>query len=158
MPHPPAYRTPVVDPLGLVAGMVDELGSGDIIDRATQQNPEMRIVTAGQAVKAMVLNGLGFGTHTLYLVPQGFQQKPTARLIAPGITPEHLNDEALGRTLEPLYGDGVTARYSRIAATAAERLGLAPTFAHLDRTSFPVEGRYHSPEAPDERVVHSTQG
>ena len=66
MPQPPAYRTQVLDHLGLIAGMFDELGIGDIIDRATQQNPEMRIVTAGQAVKAMVLNGLGFVNQTLY--------------------------------------------------------------------------------------------
>jgi transposase len=158
MPQPPTYRTQVLDHLGLVAGMFDELGIGDIIDRATQQNPEMRIVTAGQAVKAMVLNGLGFVSQTLYLVPQFFQHKPTSRLIAPGITPEHLNDDALGRTLETLYAYGVTELYSLIAATAAERLGLAPTFAHLDSTSFHVDGRYNSPEAPDERVVHITRG
>ena len=61
-----AYRSQVIDHLGLVAGMFDELGITDVIDRATQQNPEMRIVTAGHAVKAMVLNGLGFVNQQLY--------------------------------------------------------------------------------------------
>ena len=102
MPQPPTYRTQVLDHLGLVAGMFDELGIGDIIDRATQQNPEMRIVTAGQAVKAMGLNGLGFVSQTLYLGPQFFQHKPTSRLSAPGMTPAPLNDDARGRTLETL--------------------------------------------------------
>jgi transposase len=158
MPQPPAYRTQVLDHLGLVAGMFDELGIGDIIDRATQQHPEMRRVTAGHAVKAMVLNGLGFANQTLYLVPQFFHHKPTARLIAPGIAPEHLHDDALGRALDTLYDYGVTELYSLIAATAAERLGLAPTFAHLDSTSFHVDGRYNSDTAPDEQVVHITRG
>ena len=40
--------------------MFEELGIGDVIDHATQHNPEPRFVTAGNAVKAMVLNGLGF--------------------------------------------------------------------------------------------------
>src|SRR4030095_6070811 len=50
----------LLDHLGLVAGMFEELGITEVIDRATKQDPEMRIVTAGHAVKAMVLNGLGF--------------------------------------------------------------------------------------------------
>lgn len=55
MPRP--YCSDVLDHLGLVAGMFEELGIGDVIDHATQHNPETRLVTAGNAVKAMVLNG-----------------------------------------------------------------------------------------------------
>ncbi len=157
-PPPQLYRTQVLDHLGLVAGMFEELGITEVIDQATQQNPEMRIVTAGHAVKAMVLNGLGFLNQQLYLVPHFFQNKPLARLIAPGIQASHLNDDTLGRTLDTLYEAGLTALYSLIAATAATRLGLTPTFTHLDTTSFHVDGRYNSNEAPDEQVVHITQG
>ena len=152
------YRSQICDHLGLVAGMFEELGIGDVIDQATQQNPAMQIVTAGNAVKAMVLNGLGFVNQRLYLVPQFFQNKPTSRLIAPAIAPAHLHDDTLGRALDTLYDYGVTALYSLIAATAAPRLGLSPTFAHLDSTSFHVDGRYKSDEEPDEQVIHITQG
>jgi uncharacterized protein DUF4277 len=65
-PKPQPYRTQVFDHLGLVAGMFEELGITEVIDTATQQDPEMRIVTAGHAVTAMVLNGLGFINHQLY--------------------------------------------------------------------------------------------
>jgi transposase len=157
-PKPQPYRPQVLDHLGLVAGMFEELGITEVIDTATQQDPEMRIVTAGHAVKAMVLNGLGFINHQLYLVPHFFQNKPIARLIAPGIQASHLNDDTLGRTLDTLYETGVTALYSLIAATAARRLGLMPTFSHLDTTSFHVDGRYNSAETPDEQVVHITHG
>ncbi len=58
-PKPPLYRTQIVDHLGLVAGMFAELGIGDVIDQATHHNPEMRDLTVGEAVKAMVLNLLG---------------------------------------------------------------------------------------------------
>ena len=153
------YRSQVLDHLGLVAGMFEELGIGEVVDQATQQNPEMRIVTAGHAVKAMVLNGLGFVNQQLYLVPRFFQDKPISRLLAPCLLEaKHLNDDALGRALDTLYAYGVTALYSLIAATAAERLGLAPRFVHLDSTSFHVDGRYNSDHAPDEQVVHLTRG
>ncbi len=131
-PKPQLYRTQVLDHLGLVAGMFEELGITEVIDQATQQDPEMRIVTAGHAVKAMVLNGLGFINQQLYLVPHFFQNKPISRLIAPGIQASHLNDDTLGRTLDTLYEAGVTALYSLIAATAAKRLGLIPTWLMLD--------------------------
>jgi transposase len=98
MEHSPdAYRSQILDHLGLVAGMFEELGIEEVIDEATQQDPEMRIVTAGQAVKALVLNGLGFVNHQLYWVSHFFRNKPTYRLIAPAIAPEHLNDDTFIR-------------------------------------------------------------
>jgi transposase len=60
--------------------------------------------------------------------------------------------------LDTLYAYGVTELYSLLAATAAERLGLAPRFIHLDTTSFHVDGRYNSDEEPAEQVVHITRG
>jgi transposase len=155
---PQPYRTLVFDPLGLVAGMFDELGITEVIDKATQQDPAMRIVTAGHAVKALVLNGLGFLNPQRSLVPHFFQNKPLSRLIAPGMQASHLNDDPLGRALDTLYETGVTALDSLIAATAARRLGLTPTFSHLDTTRFHVDGRSNSDEPPDAQVVHITPG
>ena len=82
MPAHPMYHSQVLDHLGLVAGMFDELGIGEVLDQATQQDPAMRDLTVGEAVKAMVLNGLGFINHALYLVPRFFNNKPTDRLIS----------------------------------------------------------------------------
>ena len=112
----------------------------------------------GKAVKAMVLNGLGFINQALYLVPRFFQNKPTYRIISPRIAPAQLNDDAFGRALDTLYAYGVPELYSLMAATAAERLGLAPCVAHLDGTSFHVDGHYNSDEEPEEQVVYITQG
>jgi transposase len=57
----------------------------------------MRDLTVGEAVKAMVLNGLGCINQALSLVPRFFQHKPTSRLISPRVPPQQLNDDALGR-------------------------------------------------------------
>jgi transposase len=121
MPHD--WIKSSLDHLGLVAGMFDELGMGDVIDKATPQHPEMRDLTVGEAVKAMVRNGLECLNQTLDLVPRCFQHKPTSRLMAPRVIPAQLNDDALGRALDTLDDDGVTALYSLMAATAAKRLG-----------------------------------
>jgi transposase len=77
MPEQPSYRRQVLDHLGLVAGMFDALAIGDVLDQATHHNPELRDLTVGEAVKAMVLNGLGCINQALYLVPRFFQHQPT---------------------------------------------------------------------------------
>jgi transposase len=155
---PASYQSQILDHLGLVAAMFDELGIGDLIDRSIEQDPSRRQVSVGQAVKAMVLNGLGFVNQPLYLVPSFFDTKPTDRLIGPEVEAVHLNDDVLGRALEALYDFGVTPLYTLIATEACTRLGLASSYVHLDTTSFHVDGRYNSAEAPEEGVIHITQG
>jgi transposase len=138
--------------------MFDELGLGDVIDHATQHDPQMRALTAGEAVKAMVLNGLGFVNQALYLVPLFFHNKPTSQLISSRVTADQLNDDALGRALDTLYAYGVTELYTLLAASAAKRLGLGATYVHLDSTSFHVDGRDNGDDPPAEHVVPITQG
>jgi transposase len=147
-----------LDHLGLVAVMFDELGIGDVMDHATQQHPDMRMVTAGTAVKAMVINGLGFVQQPRYLVPHFLQHKPTSRLLASCLAARHLHADTLGRALDTLYANGVTALYRLLAATAARRVGLRSRVAHLDRTSVHVDGRDHSDEAPAAQVMPLTRG
>jgi len=64
MPQP--YHSQILDHLDFVAGMFDELGIANALDRATQQAPGKYSVTVGHAAKAMVLNGMGFVNQQLY--------------------------------------------------------------------------------------------
>jgi len=155
-----AYQSETLEHLGLVAGMFDELGIGELVDALIPQDLAQRTLSVGQALKAMVLNGLGFANRRLYLTSHFFQHKPTERLIAPGVKPEHLNDDALGKALDTLYACGATELYRVIAAQAARRLGLQAKVGHLDTTSFHVDGRYNSSAPPEEGagVIHITKG
>jgi hypothetical protein len=155
---PRLYRSDIVDHLGLVAGMDDALGMGEVLDRTMPHTPATRLVTVGHAVNALVRNGLGFVPQQCSLVPMCFQHTPTPRLVAPGIDAPHLHDETRGRAWETRYAAGVTARYRLIAVTAAHRLGLTPTCAPLDRTSCPVDGRDNRSEEPDAHVMPLTRG
>ena len=91
--HTP-YRRQVLDHLGLVAGRFDELGLGDVLDRATHQHPAGGTSRVGEAVNAMVLNGLGCIHQALDLVPRFFQNTPTYRLMSPRMAPAQLTDDA----------------------------------------------------------------
>lgn len=154
----PSYETKTIEHLGLVAGMCDELGICELIDELVTQDSEQRQVSVGQAVKAMILNGLGFANRRLYLSPHFFQNKPTERLIGQGIKPEHLHDDTLGKALDKLHTFGISELFTLISQQAVKRLGLSPKQAHLDATSFHVDGNYHSNDAPGEGVIQITRG
>ncbi|MEO1622369.1 MAG: DUF4277 domain-containing protein, partial [Cyanobacteria bacterium J06632_3] len=63
-----------LDHLGLVAGIVDELG---LVELTNEQLGEHKLehVSAGQVVKALVLNALGFISAPLYLFSEFFESK-----------------------------------------------------------------------------------
>lgn len=136
------YQSSSLDHLGLVAGMYDELGIGELIDELIPQDTEKRTVSLGQAVKAMVLNGLGFTQRALYLTPQFFEDKPVSRLLGEGIEAAHLNDDVLGRALDRIYGYGADTLYVQVASQSVKCLGLSGEIGHLDSTSIHADGEY----------------
>src|SRR5215203_145526 len=80
-----------LDHLGLVAGVVDQIGL-------------VECISAGQVMKAMILNGLGFLSAPLFLFGRFFEGKPT----------EHASEPANAET-DPARSD-----WGRLRA-AAER-------------------------------------
>ena len=154
-----SYNSYNLDHLGLIAGMVDELGFSELIDIVIKQDHEQRQVSVGQCVKAMILNGLGFVNRALYLMPHFFKDKPVERLLGEGVAAEHLNDDALGRALDAIYAYGPEALYGQLAAQAVKRLRLSCKVGHIDTSSFHVDGVYNSgQEDVPEGVIHITQG
>ena len=158
MASPHHYSSRQLNHLGLVAGMYEELGIGELLDQLIPQDIDKRVVSLGQAVKAMILNGLGFATRALYLTPLFFRDKPVDRLIGEGIHAEHLNDDVLGRALDAIYQYGPSKLYAQLAAQSVQRLGLLCRFGHLDSTSFHVDGQYSSDESEEAGVICVTQG
>jgi len=147
---PSNYQSQVIKHLGLVAGMVDELGLVERIDQLLPKDEERRTLSHGQVVKAMIINGLGFNQRALYLSSRFFQDKPVARLIGDGIEADHINDDVQGRTLDVIYGYGLESFYAQLSVQAAVRLGLTCRTGHLDSTSFHVDGEYNSQLPADE--------
>ena len=130
-----------LDHLGIVAGIVDQIGLVEEIDKQIEQHPQ-QIISTGQVVKAMILNGLGFVSAPLYLFEEFFIGKATEHLLGEGIKPEHLNDDRIGRALDSLSNQGLTSLFTSIALLAHQRFNLSTKSLHLDSSSFSVEGSY----------------
>ncbi len=148
------YTTQRLDHLGIVAGICQEIGLAEQIDRIV--GPTERQVSVGEAVQAMVLNALGFTARPLYLTPEFFTNKPLDRLLRPGLTAEMLNDDSLGRALDILHEKGETEVFAQVASHALRVYGIEHRFVHLDTTSFSVEGEYDRPEEPG--IIRITYG
>jgi hypothetical protein len=143
MSLPQAITVSNLDHLGLVAGMIDELGIVEKINDLVGSQPGEK-VSPGHAVKAMIINGLGLVSSPLYLFSKFFEGKATEHLIGEGIKPEYLNDDRLGRVLDKLYLVGLSQIFTAIALVAARQFNVALNTAHLDASSFHVHGKYES--------------
>jgi len=154
----PDYEIKNLDHLGLVAAQFDELGLVEVIDRTLPQDKEKRKVSLGQAIKAMVVNGLGFANHVLYLMPEFFRDKPVERLIGEGVQADDLNQNLFGRSLDAIFDFDPTQLYSILSTHTVKQLRLPCLNAHIDTSSFHVNGAYNSNEEPKEGVVHINKG
>jgi transposase len=150
------YQTERLDHLGIVAGVCQEAGIAEWLDKQAGEN--RRSVSVGKATVAMVLNGLGFSNRQLYLVPQYFENKPIEHLLGEGITADMLNDDCLGRTLDWLYEHDVTTLFAGLALQARRRFGIQAEHLHIDTTSFSVSGDYASQEEGDPVPLAITYG
>jgi transposase len=116
-------ETKDLDHCGIVAGIVDELGLVEEIDRIVGIHPQ-QVVSTGQVVKAMILNGLGFVAAPLYLFEEFFIGKAAEHLIGEGVRPEHFNDDRLGRALDQLWAGGLTQIFMNVAMRAYRQQGI----------------------------------
>ncbi|WP_419835145.1 DUF4277 domain-containing protein [Endozoicomonas atrinae] len=136
------YQFKSLNHLGLVAAMCRELKIAEYIDARITNDSDVRNVSIGQAVVAMIINGLGFSGQTLYMFPDFYEDKPIDRLIGEGIQADHLNDKILGRALDSLYDAGVSDLYLHLAIKVVNHLKLPCKALNLDGTSFHVDGDY----------------
>src|SRR5713226_6044157 len=150
------YQTERLDHLGIVAGVCQEAGIAEWLDK--QAGETRRSVSVGKATVAMVLNGLGWSLRQLYLVPQYFENKPVEHLLGEGITADMLNDDCLGRTLDWLYEHDVTTLFAGLALQARRRFGIQAHHLHIDTTSFSVSGDDATKEEGDPVPIAITYG
>ena len=148
----PEIKVQTLNHLGIIAGIIDEIGLVEQINQQLGQHPK-EIVSAGHVVKAMIINGLGFVSSALYLFEQFYEGKATEHLIGSGVRAEHLNDDRLGRVLDQLYLADLTKLFVSIALGAAAKFGVSTKTLHLDSSSFHVDGEYAADAVKLEVVV-----
>ena len=133
-----AYQTDRLDHLGIVAEVCHEIGLAAWLDDQAPQSAQQ--ISIGTSTVAMILNGLGVSNRQLSLVPQFFATKPVTLLLGEGVRAEGLNDDCLGRTLDPIATHDPTRLFAGLATQARARFGIDRRFVHVETTSFSING------------------
>ncbi len=130
-----------IDHHGIVAGVIHDLGIASSIDEliGTSSNEN---ISVGEAVSAMIINGLGFTDQPLSLTEEFFAQLPTETLIGEGVSPDSLNRHRLGRALDSVFSYGTSEIFGELAKRAAIKDQVDVSQLALDTTSFNVTGEY----------------
>ena len=103
-----------LDHLGGMAEVIKDLSLIDMLD--ARLGPEAQeVITPGEAVAGMVLNGLGFANRPLSLTPQFFANKPLDLLFHEGLRAAAFNRFKLGRTLDEVDAYGCDLLFSELA-------------------------------------------
>ncbi|MBE9048744.1 IS1634 family transposase [Pleurocapsales cyanobacterium LEGE 10410] len=131
--------------LGIIAGIIDEIGIVEIINEQLGIKPQEKL-NNGIIVKSIILNALGFVSRPLYLFTQFFNDKATEHLFGEGIVAEDFNDDKIGRVMDKLYQFGLTKIFLLIALKALKEYGIEHKYSHLDSTSISLQGDYAVPE------------
>jgi transposase len=153
-------ETMSLDHHGIVAGICKELKIAERINEKLKVHKD-RKVSPGQAVVAMIINGLGFTNRRLYLSHQFFANKPVEILLGEGIKAEDITDYTLGHTLDNIYEYGSSDLFAEIGFAVALEHKLLGKNIHIDTTSISVDGEYKLDESHDEsdtNIVNITYG
>jgi transposase len=140
-----------LDHLGIIAGVIKDLGIIEMIDARIVPD-DQEDITTGEAVAGMILNGLGFSDRPLSLTPQFFANKPVALLLREGVSADHFNRFKLGRSLGKVFSYGCDLLFSDIAHPVCRQEGIDLRFNSLDTTSFALTGAYE-PETDTQTIA-----
>ncbi len=138
-----------LDHLGIVAGLIDEIGIVEIINNKLGIDVREKI-SAGTVVKSIIINGLGFVSRPLYLFSQFFQDKAIEKLLGSGIKYDYFNDDKIGRVMDELYKYGLNDIFIEVVLEVIKKFKIELKYAHLDSTSFHLDGEYKSEENQEE--------
>lgn len=151
-----------IDHWGIVSGVIKDL---ELVKLVNEQigTDNREILTTGDIVAGMIINGLGFASRPLMLTPQFFENKALALLIKPDIKPEHFNRHRIGRAFDAISEFGCEKLFNFLALSACAIEKVETKFGHADTTSYSLEGEYNSEELdengkPIEQKINITYG
>ena len=130
-----------LDHLGIVAGLIDEIGIVEIINSKLGIDVREKI-SSGILVKAILLNGLGFVSRPLYLFSQFFDDKGIEILLGKDIKNDYINDDKIGRVMDKLYKYGLNNLFREMGLSVIKKFKIDTKYSHLDATSFHLHGEY----------------
>lgn len=144
-----------LDHLGIVKGIIDELGIIESIDECFPSDGREEI-TVGEAVAGMILNGLGFSSRPLSLSPMFFKNKALETLFNKKIDAESFNISKLSRVLDKINDYGLERLFLILSSQACTAAKIDTQIQSLDTTTLSLTGEHDA--SINEHTVNVTHG
>jgi hypothetical protein len=139
--HGPPSLDQALGSLPVVASFLDQLNVAAIIDELCPIR-DVALATHGQVVEAMIANRLTSPTPLVRVIDWA---RAWAVEHCFGISPQFLNDDRLGRTLDAI-APHLDQIVGTVGATAITQFGLDVSQIHWDMTSICLYGAYEQAE------------
>jgi len=127
--------------LGIIAAIFKEYKIAERIDSLLPKISNNQTITHGEAILAMVMQGLGFSNHRLYLSAEFFSHVAMQGLFRSTIKAEHFTADTFGRTLDAIYKYGPTKFFTDSCLKIIMDNKLLKKFFFIDTSTFYVTGK-----------------
>ena len=138
---PPLSEMKKIGHAGLVVSIFRKYKIIQMVDRLLPKRSNHQKITHGQALLAMVLQGMSLENRRLYLSGEFFSHYDLEKIFGPGVKPEHFNPSTLARTLDAIYKHGATQFFTDVCLAIVLNHKILSKFIFMDTTSFSVMGR-----------------
>jgi transposase len=126
--------------LGIIAAIFKEYKIVERIDTILPKTSNNQNITHGEAILAMVMQGLGFSNHRLYLSAEFFSHVAMRGLFRSTIKAEHFTADTFGRTLDAIYKYGATKFFTDSCLKIIMDNKLLKKFFFIDTSTFYATG------------------
>ena len=137
-----------VDAGPLVRSLCDQLDMIGLINEMVTWDPQRCKLSPGELIVALVI-ACFLRQRPLYKVFLSFETTDCELLMGRGVTPDDLNDDALGRALDKFAAGEPEKIFAAICARAAVSEAVDQRFLHWDSTTRSVYGDYAGPVGED---------
>lgn len=143
--------------LPLISAICDRIGLVEIIDEHIGTTQNERILSTGNAVKAIAMNIVA-GREPAYRLEEFYKYTDTEKMFGAGIKAEHITDDTIARALDEMYEIGPKKAMTEAAMTIIREYNIPVRSIHADTTSKSVYGEYVSKDEAYEDAVDITYG
>ena len=132
----------------LIAGMCEEVGLVDIINRNLSWDRTRRHLSPGKLIEGLIICILS-NRKALYRVEEFYEGKDTESLFGEGVKACDFKDDGLARSLDRLFEAGGNKVLGQVISSALTVHEAPIGWTHFDTTSLSVQGEYEDQDKSD---------
>lgn len=136
MSNKPTIEVQNLSPLGIIATIFKDYKIVERIDSLLPKTSNNQKITHGEAVMGMILQGLGFTNHRLFLSAEFFSHVALTGIFRPGFKAEYFNSHAFSRTLDAIYEYSLARFFTDSCLKTILKHKLLSRSIFIDTTSF----------------------